>query len=246
MTKLVKRQTPVSQQIILIIEKRLRDGFYQPGDRLPAESELSSEFGVSRASLRTALAKLETAGLILRKHGEGTYASSQSPDNNGLLGAIWQFDHLIRIQGKKPSIKVISIQKRPAFEDEARKLRLDDDGSVVATERLFFANDDPVILTNDIFPIDLFSLSIEQVDFNHPIGEILEKYCDQEIAYSNAKIEAILSSEKINELLKLNPITPLLCLKEVFFNRREDRPIFYAISYINTSAINLYQNRPWY
>jgi GntR family transcriptional regulator len=242
----VTRQTPVSQQIVLILEKRIREGLYKPGERIPSESELSSEFGVSRSSLRTALAKLESTGLLLIKHGEGTFVSSLFTDNNGLLGAIWQYDHLIRLHGKKPSTKAITVKKESASVEIAKKLRLGQDELVVITERLFFADDVPVILTNDYFPLKLFDIPIEQVDFNHSITEILKKYCNQEINYSNAKLEAISADNRTKELLGLNQCAPLLLLREVFYNSREDRPIIFTLSYINTTAISLYQNRPWY
>ena len=45
-----------------------------PGQRLPSERELASLFGVSRISIREALAILETKGLIERKVGGGTFS----------------------------------------------------------------------------------------------------------------------------------------------------------------------------
>ena len=40
---------------------------------LPAESELAEQFGISRMTIRRALAALEAEGLIVRRHGSGTY-----------------------------------------------------------------------------------------------------------------------------------------------------------------------------
>jgi GntR family transcriptional regulator len=242
----ITRQTPVSQQVVLILEKRIREGLYKPGERIPSESDLCNEFGVSRTSLRTGLEKLESSGLILRKHGEGTFVSSLFSDSNGLLGAIWQFDHLIRLQDKTPTISVVTIKKESASAEIIQKLRLDQGELIISTERIFSADEEPVILTNDHFPLKLFDIQVDSVDFNHPIGEILKNYCNQEITYSNAKIEAICAANRAKELLRLAPCAPLLQLTEVFYNKREDLPIIFTISYINTAAISLYQNRPWY
>ncbi len=167
-------------------------------------------------------------------------------DNNGLLGAIWQFEHLIRLQGKKSNIRAITVNIEPASIEIVQKLRLSQDEQVVATERVFTADDDPVILTNDYFPVKLFTKPIERIDFSQAIDKILNKYCNQEINYTNARLEAIAADNRTKELLKLDLYAPLLRLKEVFFNSREDRPIIFTISYINTIAISLYQNRPWY
>lgn len=51
------------------------DGGYQPGDRLPAERELIDLLGMSRATLRHALAAMEHSGAIWRHVGKGTFLS---------------------------------------------------------------------------------------------------------------------------------------------------------------------------
>ena len=63
----------VSNQVDEILLERIREGMYLPGIRMPSESELSDEFGVSRATVRTALAKLAASGIILRKQGDGEH-----------------------------------------------------------------------------------------------------------------------------------------------------------------------------
>jgi len=45
----------------------------QPGDRLPAISELARRFGVGHPTLREALKKLETLGVVDIRHGSGMY-----------------------------------------------------------------------------------------------------------------------------------------------------------------------------
>lgn len=60
----------VRQVELLILEGVLRDG-----DRLPAERDLAERFGVSRPILREALKELESRGLLVSRHGGGTFVA---------------------------------------------------------------------------------------------------------------------------------------------------------------------------
>jgi DNA-binding FadR family transcriptional regulator len=48
------------------------DGRYGPGEALPAERQLAKSLGVTRASLKNALVRLEQLGLIRTRHGVGS------------------------------------------------------------------------------------------------------------------------------------------------------------------------------
>lgn len=50
----------------------------EPGERLPTEAQLCDQLGVSRITVRRAMADLETEGLIVRQQGRGTFASRPS------------------------------------------------------------------------------------------------------------------------------------------------------------------------
>ena len=55
------------------LERLILNGILRAGDRLPSERELALELDVSRPILREALGELEARGLIVSRHGEGTF-----------------------------------------------------------------------------------------------------------------------------------------------------------------------------
>jgi GntR family transcriptional repressor for pyruvate dehydrogenase complex len=59
------------------IEKRILEGSLKSGVRLPSERTLALEMGVSRPSLREAMQKLVSKGLLITRHGGGTYVTDQ-------------------------------------------------------------------------------------------------------------------------------------------------------------------------
>lgn len=66
-----KLSTAVTRQI----EKLILRGILRPGERLPAERELAEKLGVSRPSLREAVADLQENGLLTPRAGAGIYVA---------------------------------------------------------------------------------------------------------------------------------------------------------------------------
>src|SRR5690348_11827498 len=58
-------------QIFLVMRDQIVSGRYGAADLLPTEDDLTKLFGVSRITVRTALARLESSGLIRRRQGVG-------------------------------------------------------------------------------------------------------------------------------------------------------------------------------
>ncbi|WP_417726428.1 FCD domain-containing protein [Roseovarius sp.] len=80
-----KLSTAVTRQI----EKLILQGILRPGERLPAERDLAEKLGVSRPSLREAVAELQDKGLLSARAGAGIYVAD-------VLGSAFS-DALIRL-----------------------------------------------------------------------------------------------------------------------------------------------------
>lgn len=59
------------------LEQRILEGSLHPGDRLPPERDLAAELGVSRSSLREAIQKLVSRGMLTSRQGEGTFVTDR-------------------------------------------------------------------------------------------------------------------------------------------------------------------------
>lgn len=62
------------------LRRRITEGEFPPGSRIPSEAELRQEYGVARNTLRRALADLEREGLLIAMPGRGRVASSREDD----------------------------------------------------------------------------------------------------------------------------------------------------------------------
>jgi GntR family transcriptional regulator, transcriptional repressor for pyruvate dehydrogenase complex len=75
----VLRQS-LSDDIAQRITRLIQSGGYKPGERLPTISRMAQDFGVGAPTLREALKKLETVGVVAIRHGSGVYVG-RSPDS---------------------------------------------------------------------------------------------------------------------------------------------------------------------
>lgn len=69
-------QKKISEQVYDQLSEMISSGQLKPDEKLESERTLSTLLNVSRTSVREALLKLECAGLIEQRHGEGTYIKS--------------------------------------------------------------------------------------------------------------------------------------------------------------------------
>jgi DNA-binding FadR family transcriptional regulator len=74
-------QDPVrgSAWITAQLRQAIREGRYAHGEKLPAERQFASAFGASRATIRSALIRLETERLVTRRLGAGTFVNYENP-----------------------------------------------------------------------------------------------------------------------------------------------------------------------
>lgn len=98
----------------LLISEQLRDriltGLYQPGDQLPSEHQLMSEFGVSRITARRAIANLTQQGLVTVRRGKGGFVSIQQKVTYSLSSPLMFLDTDIARQGVEVTVKTLTFE----------------------------------------------------------------------------------------------------------------------------------------
>jgi len=89
MDRKISPSEPLHAQIAARLRRDVRDAHYAPGQRLPSEVDLARLLGVSRGTVRQALAALIADGLLHTIAGRGTFVSDGPPLHQaGLIGMI--------------------------------------------------------------------------------------------------------------------------------------------------------------
>jgi GntR family transcriptional repressor for pyruvate dehydrogenase complex len=76
---IMARRKPLSYVVAEGLTERIRSGQLRPGDQLPTEAELCTEYEVSRTVIREAVARLRSEGLVIPEQGRGMFVSEAPP-----------------------------------------------------------------------------------------------------------------------------------------------------------------------
>lgn len=68
-----KKPRSLAQELVAVLSERIRSGELKRGDKLPTESAIMEEQGVSRTVVREAISRLQAAGQVETRHGIGTF-----------------------------------------------------------------------------------------------------------------------------------------------------------------------------
>src|ERR1700678_3722971 len=133
-------------------------GTLVPGDKLPAEQDLATWFGVSRMTLRHALAELTRRGLVTRavgRHG-GTFVAAPKLEQD--LTRLAGLSEQLRPHGMVARAPVLFASQRPGGPAGAAAPALwtDTDDRVYEVQRVRLADGKPIVLERSLFPAGRF------------------------------------------------------------------------------------------
>lgn len=130
------------------LRERLLAGELAAGSRLPSEPELARSLGVSRSSLRAAIALLEADGLLRSMHGSGTYVTHRPLLRND-LSRNFGVSEMIAATGNKPGTIRERAAREPAPEDVAAAFGVDPGTPLSVLRRVRTASGRPVVDATD-------------------------------------------------------------------------------------------------
>ena len=135
------------------ILERMIEGDLHPGDAIPSERALVDKLGVSRVTIRQAIADLVDTGALERVHGKGTYVTGPQVDSRLHLTS---FSREMRDRGLIPATVVLSAHELTADDEVAEALRIRPGRPVVRVERLRTADGTPMAYEVGLYPSALF------------------------------------------------------------------------------------------
>jgi DNA-binding GntR family transcriptional regulator len=205
--------TALYMQIADLLRADIDAGTFATDSKLPGENELTRRFGVSRVTVRQAIAQLLTEGYVISKQGKGTFVSRQKflHDLKPMRGF---YDALVA-QGVEPKTKLLEFG--PASPPEAVKETFGSpDGDCFQLKRLYLVDDEPIALVVSYLPPEASGLTWEQVNRN-PIYVLLERLLGMPVAKAEIRIRARTAGASVGQVLGLTSRAALLVMERESF-----------------------------
>lgn len=148
----LNRSSPAYFQLKNWIGQAIRSGKAHSGMALPSEREIAEGLDISRVTVRKALDGLVADGLVVRRHGSGTFVAGPPQRVAQSLSRLYSFSEDMRARGREPGTRWIRRESGPADAEEARRLRIVIGDPVVRLHRLRFADGEPIALEWTVSP----------------------------------------------------------------------------------------------
>lgn len=148
---------PAYNQLANILRQQIASGVYRPGDRLPSEAELRSQYQVSSITVRRAIQILVEEELAESRQGYGTYLRPIRLGNATFdLGSLQEI-----FSDPRTSVRILGASAVKADERIARKLRVNRGTRVIYIHRLLLQDDRPLIYQREYMRLDLANPTVE-------------------------------------------------------------------------------------
>jgi len=228
--------TRLSQVKSAVLEYISQNGLKR-NSQLPSEANIAKTLGVSRNTLREAYISLENEGVIIRRHGIGTFVA-HPPIIHDSLNSFFPFAHIIHKVGYTPHFKTFSNRIIDASKEVAERLNLSLPTEVRCLRRLVLADDRPAMYVIDYFPPSIETENIDWEKFDGNLVNFLSQNISIQLHQIQSEIRAAAIDKHVSSYLGLPEGKPVLSIRSTIFNL-DNKPITFSRIHFNSEIVEL-------
>ncbi|MEO7854825.1 MAG: GntR family transcriptional regulator [Rubrivivax sp.] len=202
-------------QIADRLAKEIAQKKYKVFERLPTEHELMERLGVSRVTVRQAIAQLVRQGLAVSKQGKGSFVAG--PVVHHELEQLRGFYDTLVGQGHLPQTELLEFEPVPT--PEAVEVLLGaPHPKAISLKRLYSLDNRPFAMVRAWLPIAAQRVSWDEAA-RHPLYAILQNLLGYVVVRAELSIVARLADAEEAERLELEPASPVLVMERTSFSK---------------------------
>lgn len=222
-----RSRLPLYYQLQLWLRDRIEAGELAPGQPVPSEADLMAEVGLSRVTVRRAIAELEHEGLVVSRQGIGTFVADPARANAHCLVS---FTSDAMRRGLEPGAKLLNLRVVSGLDPRARHLELAPDDELLYIKRLRTLNGEPVYLSEAYVPATVLP-GITPDDFARSgpaqsLFWLIERHYRVPLADGEEVASAVLADGELRDIFALPGSSPVV-KKTCLLRDRNGRPVVY-------------------
>ncbi|MFK3775229.1 MULTISPECIES: GntR family transcriptional regulator [Pseudomonas] len=205
---------PRYQQLRDHLVEQIANNRWRPGEAIPTEAALATEFDLSVGTVRKAVDALVAEGVLERQQGRGTFI--RRPQFQSSLFRFFRFE---AANGERavPESRILSIEPQLAPSAVAEALGLAMDAEVIHIVRVRLLGAQPVLAEDIWLPRQTFQPLLEvALNSKGPLlYPIYEELCGQVVASAEETLTAEAVDEVHGRLLQLPPASPVVVIERL-------------------------------
>jgi GntR family transcriptional regulator len=213
--------------------------------QLPSETAIAQTLGVSRNTLREAYVELEHDGVIIRRHGIGTFVTNSHVIRDS-LNEFSPFTQIINESGYTPTFRTLTMNLSEAPTEVCDTFSATATQKVFLIKRIVQADKKPVIYIEDYLNPILHPENLDWGVFDGNMIKFLTTSLNISLHHIQSKIRAAGLNTELSKFLELKSGTPILSVRSIIY-KEDNQPvvfshIFYNSNFVELNTIRMIQN----
>lgn len=227
----------IYQQVVDWILQQIQSGLWPEHFQLPSELDLAAQLGVSRGTVRKAVAELITRGALLVIHGRGTFVSSRTLEQP-LADRLIAFSEDLIDKGIPYSTQVIDQELIVPERTIASLMLLKEGDQVLHLKRVRSIHDMPIVVL-DNYVSTRYCPGLETIDFRtERLFQILEGRYGLELGWGWRTFQAKSVPNPIASLLSDEAGAPVMYMEQLVY-LKSGEPIEYSKIWLRGESFRL-------
>ena len=215
--------TPVYYQVQMALKKKIEEGQWLPGEKIPTEKNLAELYSFSTGTIKKAIINLVNDGYLYRVAGKGSFVKGTVLRRNNLR-YYRMLRHFQDNEEANLTIKLLNLKKIEPGQEHIRCLNLRQNQKIYKMSRLFYCNNQPLIHSISYLPCNMFN-QLEKIPFaafeNAPIYTVLEDHYGVTTVHNKELFSSTTSDSNNAEVLNIEIGASLLLIEMLSYTYRE-------------------------
>lgn len=218
------------RQLFLALREQIRRSVYREGEPIPSEDQLCQSFGVSRITVRRAVADLVEEGWLEKRLGRGTFVRQSAAKPRSRGGST--FTESLAKRAKQTKVAVLEVSRRSPPPHAAIAMGLAEDAQVVYASRLRSISGVPLLFVDSwVMPEYADAITGDALE-GRSITELLLSQ-GVRFRYVTEEISAVAADPHVAASLHVQVGSPLLCVARLV-SKDVGKTVMYLMAYMTS------------